>query len=810
MSAIVHKPVSRGHFGEADFADKLTGVLSLDDHLWFNAWNGSFNEIDAVLLRHEIGVFVLEVKALALKDIESFDIGGFKLRGDKTRNKSPLEQAVKAMYGLLNYAKSTQGWGKDTSIYFEAAVVFPRIERQAFLDKFGDSVANIEQKLIFADDLRSLSTLDAALKRGLKFKRPAKPNAVAMLNRLLGECAPPTPEERQKIAQIEGKKNRRGARLEQFLVPSQHDPVVIWGHAGTGKTQHLLRIALSHVKAGKKVAFFCYNRVLAGDIKRLAELIGGRGVFVDLTVSTFHKMFFEVQRKTAEKHTPGETKSDEGKLRYVAKLSKSEIDHNGLGFDSIFVDEGQDVAEWMFQLSELLLNQDGELFVALDPDQSLYNPKKGSAPTLLGYLDNRDYLFSLRRVNRSAALPSLAAQAFVEKPMEEKKFKSWVFERKPVSIPAGIGTKDGSEDFEEMGLLPKITYVPAAEYQELRASILRKTLQEELKRVAFLDHPGDLAIIWNNDKECIQKEVVKADLLTLKREMDRLHVPYLDQSDMGTNVRDQILPAGHVRIVPFRCSRGIECERAIVLGLDGLVNNSEAEANGVVENGSKPQRSAGQILTYIVLTRSRNRTTVISSPNNRGEFSNALDLLIGEYSKLDCSDELSKEIPVIDEPTSAGNWAKARFFRRDGIFHVRIPMGNWGRKPYSQTLTFFESRFVGDAKSLKDGDTVFVDLSGNIHDPSSVVVSPRKLESAESVAPGFKPGYVTRVNADGSFEAISPYFPRTVQCNATVLGFDKGLNNFGSSISTGKRVDLHCGDPSDGMVPAYACILRSA
>ena len=74
MPADLRSPLP-SHLGEASFAKKIVPMLGSDVHLWFGvSYLPGVKDIDLLLWDEQIGVFVIEIKAVALKMFESFNL----------------------------------------------------------------------------------------------------------------------------------------------------------------------------------------------------------------------------------------------------------------------------------------------------------------------------------------------------------------------------------------------------------------------------------------------------------------------------------------------------------------------------------------------------------------------------------------------------------------------------------------------------------------------------------------------------------------------------------------------------------------
>ena len=146
---------------------------------------------------------------------------------------------------------------------------------------------------------------------------------------------------------------------------------IISGPSGSGKTLILAHKAafLKQYNPGiQNILFVCYNITRVNYIKRLLSekevALGPEGVEV------YH--FFELCSKILGEEVQYEKEAGEY-YELVVEEALSRLESNGVKYDAILVDEGQDFTQGMIEVVLSLLNDEtNNLTVALDEGQNIY------------------------------------------------------------------------------------------------------------------------------------------------------------------------------------------------------------------------------------------------------------------------------------------------------------------------------------------------------------------------------------------------------------------------------------------------------
>lgn len=103
--AHLHTDLPTTFVGELRLAQTLSGLNDPCLHLWFALnYLPGVQDVDCLIWHEQVGVFVVEVKAVPVTAIETFDLQWCKIQG-RERSKSPARQAYDAGTSLRDYLK---------------------------------------------------------------------------------------------------------------------------------------------------------------------------------------------------------------------------------------------------------------------------------------------------------------------------------------------------------------------------------------------------------------------------------------------------------------------------------------------------------------------------------------------------------------------------------------------------------------------------------------------------------------------------------------------------------------------------------
>ena len=227
---------------------------------------------------------------------------------------------------------------------------------------------------------------------------------------------------------------------------------VIEGVAGSGKSLIIGEKAAQMASQGKNVLVLCFNITLRQYLKEQINR-AMHGFWADyITVTHFHGHL-----KTLEDHYnlkgwhKHQNKIDKSNLFMQEKprtliefLEKNPNSHIHEKFDAIYIDEGQDFSETMFELLQFLKHNETEIFIVHDKKQNLFEQNSNLIDT-----------YSKKTLSKSFRIPDNqypAVNKFAEMFLDgEKKF------------PIGKGTQQTLPFFNNSLIWKECTKIPKIE-----------------------------------------------------------------------------------------------------------------------------------------------------------------------------------------------------------------------------------------------------------------------------------------------------------------------------------------------------------
>ena len=347
--------------------------LNLPDHL-----EKIKGEIDFVIVC-KYGILCLEIK------------GGFVERNDgvwkftdrngnsNTKSEGPYEQVEGNMYSLMKYLKDKLGEQDNiVKTQFANAVVFTDIDdfnlndiefkKEITIDKNRLEQNNIEKIVkdvfkyysernneVYNFYRRELSKID--LERVSRFFREDF-GYVFSLSKEIKDI------ENQLIELTEKQK-------EAFREMEDNDRIILKGNGGTGKTLILYEEAIRKSIEGKKIVFLCFNKMLVEFLNKKLQN-EEEEIRKNIEIYQIHSYLI---RKLKE---IGIDIVNNGEKDFFEKeLPKEFLNHEYNKADVLIVDEAQDILNYNYiDALDLLLDnglKDGNWYMALDPEQNLYN-----------------------------------------------------------------------------------------------------------------------------------------------------------------------------------------------------------------------------------------------------------------------------------------------------------------------------------------------------------------------------------------------------------------------------------------------------
>ncbi|WP_298515305.1 NERD domain-containing protein [uncultured Nocardioides sp.] len=616
MPGHLHSPVPdrKGHHGERAFIERLVELGDGHTHVWGDVdyLPSGVPDIDAIVVHEDLACFNIEVKAVPLDAIEEFGLKVCQIRG-RSGGHHPVLQAGRAVTGLIAYVGTA---ANVRAPFFFATAAFPLIKRDDFVARFNATPVRLQAEgMIFADDLVSSEALLGRL-QSIRISPPHKgaprrdiaptPVQVKALREVLDPGSRPSPtradQARGELLRTRvgapGKSANASGPATKYLTPANREPVVFRGAPGTGKTVQLQEIAVAHARAGRPVLFTCYNKVLASTL---------RGI-----MST-QRLGEDVNKRVVVTHVDELAHQLDGDDRDAFR---------GL-FETICVDEAQDMPQEHFEFLSVLAADDAEWFLADGPGQELYGPanKTGEAPPFVQQARTEGTVETLRRNYRSKTANFLVAQAVYEHAPDAEAIAGWVAKHPLRSAPNpdamldldGVQSNPGGE-------LPRVVRIalptgPRANWRQAKLNAYVATFHGELEKLAGEGNRRDLAIL------CAMADNKSGEPDLAREALSILGVPVHDQ--VGTMGRGRSVPEDHVRLVTIHSARGIEAARVVILGMDQGVSAAPNHLRN------------SRVMSHIALSRGQHGTTIVALEDSANPFISFIEELGRLYSEAE-------------------------------------------------------------------------------------------------------------------------------------------------------------------------------
>lgn len=341
-------------------------------------------EADFTIVIPQSGILTVEVKGGGVSfDPSTAAWSSIDRLGAKHPIKDPFRQASDERHAILDQLNGSQMWRRwrGSRLTLGHAVVLPDIHDPRPL-------VGPDRRVEFIGVDGDMRALVPWVERVMAFWRGANDDPLGTQGRDLVEsvlCSPieVRPALKSLIDDAEQTRLRLTAAQAKILrIIGGRKRAVISGGAGTGKTLIAVEKARQLVQNGERVLLLCYNRPLADSLAGALREESG------IVVRSFHQLCEERTAKVrkqvnrdlleeAKDAYPGSSSKQlfEVQMPFALALSNELLEEK---YDSLVVDEAQDFGDdWWFALEELLRSQDdGSLYIFLDPNQSLY--KRGA------------------------------------------------------------------------------------------------------------------------------------------------------------------------------------------------------------------------------------------------------------------------------------------------------------------------------------------------------------------------------------------------------------------------------------------------
>jgi hypothetical protein len=556
-------------------------------------------DIDLLIYHEDAGIFLVEVKAVPISEIEEFGFRNCKIKG-RDNSESPQLQARGATFSLKNYL-----YGKiESKSWIVPTVCWPKITRREWNMNWGEEEIKGEfsDRMLFYDDLHSTTKIlidrlnyiwfNPPIRTGPSSKFQHKENFFEQFHKAITH----TYSSYKRTAIVSDTEKLR--ILEKTIsnetkkeVPYDKKIRLVYsGLPGTGKTFRLLQIALYHITNNKNVLFVCYNKTLAADIRRIlsySDLVKySKG---NLQIMDIFDLLTNTATQNNLEYLASEAEYDEWASLIIEELAKNH--ENIYKYDTILVDESQDLKDWAFQFLDLFCNSNTSMVFANGKGQELYSENSHYLVELL-----KDQKIS-KRLNRNFrnTLPIFRlSQLVYETKMKISKIDSVIqqkFKTKSIAIDSDNLIFDRSE-----GDFPQLFYVDESEmnWEDAGSSFFpdeqERVMSEQYARIIQrqVDNLGenesflDILILVPSPNSSESKWA--------KLALEKLNLPFIDYTDEMK--RRTISTPEKIRLCTYHSSRGLEGMRVVIFGLE-YIDKLTAKLDIKIEN-----------LGFIVLSRS--------------------------------------------------------------------------------------------------------------------------------------------------------------------------------------------------------------
>lgn len=578
--------------GEQQLLMTLEGLGDPQLHIWAGLdYLPGVRDVDLLLYHQGAGIFVVEVKAVPLRAILSYGFNYCEIEG-RQPDLGPAMQAHDAKDTLTRDYLAEHG---SVPKFIGATACWPKIYREEWNRRWDDPAVTKEYSLrmLFREDLEGESKIfvdrlkyiwaNPPVRAGQRVTtmvdgekvRRVHPFAhdeerLVKLQQLLAPRAKPrmTPSDRERLAQLE---EALSAKLAKRYPAQGSTRIVFTGAPGTGKTFRLLKVGMQHSYTGKKVLFSCFNKTLGADIRRLLSL-SERASLCDYKPEVLD--VFELARRcffaNSLAYIEGKDQSAWGKM--VVDELKASPDPAIERYDTVLVDEAQDMSDWQLTLIEMHAKKEASFLVARGDGQELYNHDQGAADWLKAFETKGATAERLTQNFRNTKNCFLGAQCFYSYyPGGKADLHALVgklLKSARLGVQGDLGfEREGGEVIDLVPILDDdVDYQDGYFQGEVMAAKYKEIVEAELDDLLSDGNcsPLDLLVLVPNSEGARTIWLREAVAQLAKQKT-------LEYVDLTQEEQRRVCPTDRtVRLCTFHSSRGLEAQRVIVFGLESL------------------------------------------------------------------------------------------------------------------------------------------------------------------------------------------------------------------------------------------------
>jgi len=533
-----------------------------------------------MIWHEEVGVFVVEIKAVHMQMVEEFGLNICRIRG-REDTKTPQRQAYEAQESLRRFLRPKI---LNHLPFFVSTVCWPVISRENWKRAWDNNyiAGEFDETMIFEEDI---SSGPERLKKRLQYIRLNPPMRGGAAKKDFNHN-PETFEEFKKALTITARRTAAPSDLKRLwiieeevstetikLVPADKTSrILYYGHPGTGKTFRLLQIGIHHALNRRRVLFACFNKVLAADVRRILshseKLRASAGELLPVDV-------FDLLRTHAAEHgISGRDIEEKDHDEWGDLITRDMAQKKGQieKYDTILVDEGQDMKDWALKMLELHAREDTTICVAAGTGQELY----GKAGSWLKVFRDRSTPKELRRNFRNTRPVFQVAQVFYEAQLDPKMIAPTVRrftdkKQKDDQQPFDFARVDGNppsieylNDAKLVDMRETDSSFPKAQFDCMVEEYARM-IKEQLARLVGDARPMDLLVLVPSLEGPERKWAVAA--------LKQSETPFIDYTE--DKLRRDIAHPEMVRLCTFHSARGLEGMRVLVFGFERIESVSD-------------------------------------------------------------------------------------------------------------------------------------------------------------------------------------------------------------------------------------------
>ena len=364
-------------------------------------------EADFVVAHPDVGILVLEVKGGRVTIRPGKKWTSVDRKGNTFEIENPIQQAMKSKKAILK--SLLENWGYDRRI------PFIRMRHAAILP---DTIGPTEEEQLFPQGLRrsqlvfkeEMDDLGLCIRRMINWNASGADDPIGMggvkgaelLEALFGAREILLDGFNRRMKYAEGEIAEFSEQQKQFLDITQNQKrCVIHGCAGTGKTLLAVEKVRREIRSGKNVLLLCFNQMLRLHLRDVLAANDHKNSTQNPKIETFHRFAMQITGLSPNDDKASffdRTLPEAFHFRVLAAAEQGLPE--GLRFDTIVVDEGQDFKpDWLEAIQDLAELQDAALFVFEDANQNIYNGREASSVlnveplTLINNYRNTDLIF---------------------------------------------------------------------------------------------------------------------------------------------------------------------------------------------------------------------------------------------------------------------------------------------------------------------------------------------------------------------------------------------------------------------------------